>query len=104
MEKGTSNSKRYQCGDDCKGECSGEVDGIPRCVHNRGVKIVRVYADWQPGYMGERAPTKQEDFKTMGEAKPTIQKWRLTACTVKVFEVEERVVATYIWGRKQEHK
>ena len=21
----------YRCGDDCKGECSGEVDGIPKC-------------------------------------------------------------------------
>lgn len=62
--------------------------------------MIRVYADWQPGYMGEKVPTKTETFKTLEEAEPTIKKWRETACRVIIFEVEEKVIATYVWGKK----
>lgn len=62
--------------------------------------MIRVYADWQPGYMGDIIPVNQEDFKTIEEATPTIKKWRKTACTVKVLEVEEKIIATYVWGKK----
>ena len=33
--------------------------------------------------------------KTIEEANPTINKWRETACTVKVLEVEEKVIMKY---------
>jgi hypothetical protein len=62
--------------------------------------MIRVYADWQPGYMGERIPVEQEDFDTMDEAKPTIKKWRETACNVIVSEFEEKRIAKYVWGKK----
>ena len=62
--------------------------------------MIHVYADWQPGYMGDSIPVMQADFKDMEEAKLTIKKWRKTACTVIVSEIEERVIATYIWGKK----
>ena len=62
--------------------------------------MIRVYADWQPGYMGEKAQTKTFDFKTMEAAEPTIKMWRETACTVIVSEFEETVLAKYVWGKK----
>jgi hypothetical protein len=31
----TVDGKSRQCGDNCKGECSGEVDGVPKCVFAR---------------------------------------------------------------------
>ena len=66
--------------------------------------MIRVYADWQPGYMGDAIPVKRKDFKTMEEAEPTIKEWRKTACTVRVSEFEETVIATYIWGKKKKVK
>lgn len=62
--------------------------------------MIRVYADWQPGAMGEKAPTKTHDFKTIEEAEPTIKKWKETACTVIVSEFEEKKIAKYVWGRR----
>ena len=62
--------------------------------------MIRVYADWQPGYMGDEIPTKQFDFKTMEAAEPTIKKWRESACTVIVSDFEEKVLAKYVWGKK----
>ena len=62
--------------------------------------MIRVYADWQPGYMGERARIEQEDFKTMIEAELTINKWRKTAHTIKVSVVEETLIAKYVLGKK----
>jgi hypothetical protein len=60
--------------------------------------MIRVYADW---YMEETIPTtKQKDFKTIEEAYPTIKKWKETACTVKVLEVDEKVIARYVLGKK----
>jgi hypothetical protein len=66
--------------------------------------MIRVYADWQPGYMGERIPVEQEDFKTLEDAEKTIEKWRETACTVIVSEFEEKIIAKYIWGKKKKVK
>jgi hypothetical protein len=66
--------------------------------------MIRVYADWQPGYMGERIPVKQEDFKTIEEATPTIKKWKETACTVRVMKVEEEIIAKYVWGKIKKEK
>ena len=63
--------------------------------------MIRVYADWQPGYMGEAIPTKQKDFKTMGDAKPTINAWRKTACNVVVSEFTETIIEKYVWGKKK---
>jgi len=63
--------------------------------------MIRVRADWQPGYMGERIPVKQEDFKTIEEAKPTIDKWRKTACNVVVSEFQETIIEKYVWGKKK---
>lgn len=62
--------------------------------------MIRVYADWQPGYMGEKIPTKTHVFKTMKDAEPTIKKWRETACTVIVSEFEEKKIVKYVWGKK----
>jgi len=62
--------------------------------------MIRVYADWQPGYMGDPIPTKIKDFNTMDDAKPTINNWRETACTVIVSEFEETQIAKYVWGKK----
>ena len=62
--------------------------------------MILVYAEWQPGYMGEKAPTKIFDFKTMEDAEPTIKKWRESACTVIVSEFEEKVISKYVWGKK----
>ena len=75
-------------------DTGGRVGGI----------MIRVRADWQPGYMGERIPVKQEDFNTLNDAKPTINEWRETACGVVVLEVEEKVIAKYVWGKKQKVK
>jgi hypothetical protein len=66
--------------------------------------MIRVYADWQPGYMGEKAPTKTLNFKTPEDAQPTIDKWKKTACTVVVSEFEEIVIAKYVWGKKVKSK
>jgi len=63
--------------------------------------MIRVYADWQPGYMGDNIPIKQKDFDTMAEAEPTIILWRKTACTVVVSEFEEKIIATYTWGKSK---
>lgn len=63
--------------------------------------MIRVYADWQPGYMGEKAPTKTFNFKTLGDAQPTIDKWKNTARPVVVSEFEEKIIAKYVWGKKQ---
>ena len=63
--------------------------------------MIRVYADWQPGYMGEEVPIKQQDFPTIEDAKPTIKAWRKTACTVIVSEYGEKRIAKYIWGKKK---
>lgn len=62
--------------------------------------MIRVYADWQPGYMGDKISTKTRNFKTMGDAEPTIEKWRESACTVIVSEFEEREIVEYVWGKK----
>jgi hypothetical protein len=43
--KEESRSKHsYQCGDNCKGECSGEVDGTPRCSQSDRDKVLD--GDW----------------------------------------------------------
>lgn len=63
--------------------------------------MIRVCADWQPGYMGEEIPTKQKDFDTLGEAEPIIILWRKTACNVVVSEFKEKIIATYTWGKLQ---
>jgi hypothetical protein len=65
--------------------------------------MIRVYADWQPGYMGQSIPTKQKDFDTIDKAEPTIKLWRKTACTVIVSEFEEKVIAKYVWGKRQKN-
>lgn len=62
--------------------------------------MIRVYADWQPGYMGEKAPTKQKDFETFEDAYPTITEWKKTACNVRISEFTEVVIAEYVWGKK----
>ncbi len=62
--------------------------------------MIRVYAERQPGYMGDKIPTKTFVFKTLEDAQPTIKKWRETACTVIVSEFEEKMVTKYIWGKK----
>ena len=63
------------------------------------MKRIEVYADWQPAYMESPTPTDKKYFATLEEATPTIDKWRKTACTITVSEVE--VVETYIWGKKK---
>ena len=63
---------------------------------------IEVYADWQPGYMGERIPTKRKYFTTLDEATPTIDKWRKTACTIVVSKTE--IIETYNWGKKKRAK
>jgi len=50
--------------------------------------------------MGDPIPTKIKDFNTMDDAKPTINNWRETACTVIVSEFEETQIAKYVWGKK----
>lgn len=62
--------------------------------------MIRVTADWQPGYMGESIPTKSKDFDTIEKATPTIVSWRKTACNVVVLEVDEKIIAKYVWGKK----
>ena len=62
--------------------------------------MIRVCAEWQPGYMGDPIPIKQLDFKTLEEAKPTIKQWRKSACGVVVSEFKETVIAKYVWGKK----
>jgi hypothetical protein len=69
---------------------------------SENMKKIEVYADWQPGYMGERIPTRRKYFFTLEEAKPTIDEWRKTACTVRVSEVE--VMKEYTWGKKKKVK
>jgi hypothetical protein len=66
------------------------------------MKRIEVYADWQPGYMGEETPTDRAYFNTLKKARPTIDRWRKTACTVIVSEVE--VLEEYTWGKKEEAK
>ena len=68
------------------------------------MKQIVVYADWQPGYMGEGIPTEKEYFNTLEEARPTINKWRKSACTVVVSEVEVEVMEKYVWGKKKKVK
>jgi hypothetical protein len=63
---------------------------------------IEVYADWQPGYMGEQAPTKTYTFDTLEEARPTIDKLCLTACTVIVSEFT--ILEEYTWGKKSKVK
>jgi hypothetical protein len=63
---------------------------------------IEVYADWQPGYMGERVPTEIHVFDTLEKARPTIDKLRLTACTVVVSEFI--VLEEYTWGKKKKVK
>ena len=65
--------------------------------------MIRVHADWQPGYMGEPIHTETFDFKTMKDAEPTIEEWRKTACTVIVSEFEEKLIAKYVWGKKAKY-
>jgi len=66
------------------------------------MKRIEVYADWQPGYMGDEIPTERKSFATLEEARPTIDKWRKTACTVIVSEVEDpKVMEKYVWGKKK---
>ena len=65
------------------------------------MKQIVVYADWQPGYMGERIPTEKEYFDTLEEARPMINKLRKTAHTVIVSEVEVEVMEKYILGKKK---
>jgi len=62
--------------------------------------MIRIYADWQPGYMGEKVPTKTFIFKTIEDAQPTIDEWRKTACNVIVSEFEEKIIIKYAWGKK----
>ena len=62
--------------------------------------MIRVYADWQPAYMDSPPEIEQKDFKTLEEAEPTIEEWRKTACTVIVYEFEEKRIVKYIWGKK----
>jgi hypothetical protein len=62
--------------------------------------MIRVYADWQPGYMGDEIPEKTKNFKTMDDAELTIKQWKETACTVIVSEFEETIIAKYIWGKR----
>lgn len=63
---------------------------------------IEVYADWQPGYMGEPAPTKYYYFDTLDEAKEIIDKLRKTACTIIVSEFT--VLEEYTWGKKKKVK
>ena len=63
--------------------------------------MIRVYADWQPGYMGDPIQKQQMDFKTYEDAYPTITEWKKTACTVRVSEFTEKVVAEYVWGKRK---
>jgi hypothetical protein len=65
------------------------------------VVMIRVKATWQPGYMGERIPRKQIDFKTLIEAEPTIDKWNKTACEVVVSEFSEIIIEKYVWGNQK---
>jgi hypothetical protein len=62
---------------------------------------IRVYADWQPGYMGEKIQTATIDFNTIDDAKQTIDSWRKTACTVIVSEYNETILEEYIWGKRK---
>jgi len=66
--------------------------------------MIRVIADWQPGYMGQHIPIKSKDFKTIEEATPTIDLWIKTACNVSVLEVQEKVIAEYLWGKRKRTK
>jgi hypothetical protein len=66
------------------------------------VNKIEVYADWQPGYMGEPAPTERYYFKTLEDARTTIGKLRETACTVRVKEFV--LLEEYIWGKKRKLK
>ena len=34
------NDTRYQCGDGCHGECSGEVNGVPHCPHEEKMYLI----------------------------------------------------------------
>jgi hypothetical protein len=63
------------------------------------VTQIEIYANWQPGYMGERIPTKQYHFDTLDEARETIDKLRKTACTIIVSEFT--VLEEYTWGKKK---
>lgn len=77
------------------------IDGCDSRVLVLVATMIRVYAHWQPGSMGDAIPREIKDFKTMEEAKPTIKRWRKTACGVTVSEFEETVIAKYVWGKKQ---
>jgi hypothetical protein len=63
--------------------------------------MIRIRADWQPAYMDSNPEMQQIDFETIDDAIQTINKWKKTACTVKVFEVEEKLIVTYVWGKEK---
>jgi hypothetical protein len=75
------------------GKATGKVSEMAR---------IEVYADWQPGYMGEPAPIKRQYFDTLDEARETIDKLRETACTVRVSEFT--VLEEYTWGKRKRKK
>jgi len=64
---------------------------------------IEVYADWQPGYMGESVRREYYYFDTLDdEAREKIDKLRKTACTIRVSEFT--VLEEYTWGKKKKVK